>query len=293
VELTMPGRSSPVHGWSQAFVLARLVVVVWLVSLAVFAPLRVVLYSALWSTMASLPEGPLPPGEVALIAVELVRPVWVPAAAALLSGWLALWAWTVLWHAGVVRWVVYSGRRDVRLAELLSRGLFGWWRWARLSLVSVSVGVGVHISLWIGFSTAQSRAAATGSDALLGWVLLAAAVLSVGTTVLSWLASLRGAWLLGDSRRRSAVVAWLAGLWGTVRRPLSSLLTLVVWVLPALAAAALPLVAGWRFELARGPLTGAALTGGAGLLTAFCLVGLFLSFAPVTGLEDDPGRTSV
>ena len=85
------------------------------------------------------------------------------------------------------------------------------------------------------------------------------------------------------SRRRSAVLAWFAGLWGTLRQPVRSLLTLVVWMAPTLVAAVGPTVCAWRFEMLREMVPGTILGIIAGLVVAFCQVGLFLSFAPVTG----------
>ena len=87
----------------------------------------------------------------------------------------------------------------------------------------------------------------SADDSLLGVGLAAVLTVSAGMTILCWLATLRGAWLLGAGDRRSAVLAWLAGLWGTVRQPVSSLFTLAVWGLPAISATVIPLAAGWRF----------------------------------------------
>ena len=67
------------------------------------------------------------------------------------------------------------------------------------------------------------------------------------------------------------------------------LLTLLVWVVPGFAAAVGPTILGWRFEILRTAIPAAVLGLGGGLITAFCLVGLFLSFAPVTGMVDESG----
>ena len=221
-----------------------------------------------------------------MILTELLRPVWPSLALALLSGFLALWAWTVLWHAGLVRWFFYSGKNDIRLAEVLSRGLFGWWRWARLGLTSVAVLVLIHLAIGMAFLKLKQRAADLADDSALGIYLEAGILLSLAVAVLCWLATLRGAWLLGESHRRSAVLAWLGGLWGTIRQPVRSLLVLLVWVAPGCAASVAPMILGWRFAILRETIPSAVLGIAAGLLTAFCLVGLFLSFAPVTGLVD-------
>jgi hypothetical protein len=126
-------------------------------------------------------------------------------------------------------------------------------------------------------------------DSGLGIVLGAGILLAIGSVLLVWLATLRAAWLLGDSRRRSAVLAWFAGLWGTVRQPVGSLVTLGAWMAPGVIAAVVPTILGWRFEILREMVPGTVLGIIAGLVTAFCQVGLFLSFAPVSGSARDEG----
>jgi hypothetical protein len=264
--------------------------VVFLVSVAVFVPARLVLWTSVGGALANLPGGDLPDGEIALILTELVRPIWPSLALAFLSGCFALWAWTVLWHAGLVRWFFYSGKNDVRLAEVLSRGLFGWWRWARLGLTSVAVLVLVCSAVGMAFFKLKERAADLADDSRLGIYLESGILLCLVAGVLCWMATLRGAWLLGESHRRSAVLAWLGGLSGTVKHPLRSLLILLVWVVPGLAATVAPTILAWRFEAFRETIPSAVVGAGGGLITAFCLVGLFLSFAPVTGLADN-GRS--
>lgn len=272
-------------GFQRAVVLWRVVAVVFLVSVAVFVPARLVLWSTVGGALANLPDGDLPDGEIALILIELLRPVWPPLVLAFVSGCVALWAWTILWHAGLVRWFFYSGRSDVRLVEILSRGLFGWWRWTRLSLTSVAAIVLVHSAVVFSFFKLEDRAKKLADDSNLGIYLESGILMCLVAAVLCWLAALRGAWLLGETDRRSAVMAWVGGLWGTIRQPVRSLLTLLMWAVPAIAAAAMPTILGWYIEPLRGALPGTVLGVAAHLVMAFCLVGLFLSFAPVTGLD--------
>jgi hypothetical protein len=269
-------------GFRRAIELWQVVLTVFLGTVVVFVPVHLVLWATVAGVFGSLPESGLPDGELLLIAIELLRSEWLALALAVLSSVFALWAWTVLWHAGLVRWFVYSGRKDVRLAEILSRGLFGWWRWARLGITSIAVFLVGQTALGFGFKWLGDRA----DDSLLGFGLVALAVLSLVLTVLCWLATLRGAWLLGEVHRRSAVLAWLAGLRGTVTQPVRSMLTLVLWVAPGLVASLLPLLAGWQLEVLRDGAPAAVVELVAGLLGAFCWVGLFLSFAPVTGLTE-------
>jgi len=282
--VTIP-RPSWSFGFRTAVELWRVVAAVFVVSTIVFVPVQVVLWSAAGEALGHLPGDGLPDGEILLILIELLGPVWPALAIAAVSGWFALWLWTVLWHAGVVRWLVFSGRRGVRLAEILSRGVLHWWRWARLGLTSVvAIGLG-HTVIAVVFGAFQDRAVNSTTGPMLGLWLVTAVVLAAVVVVLSWLAGLRGAWLLGESARRSAVLAWFAGLWQTIRQPLRSLLTLALWALPGLAAAVGPTFLAWQFEIFRGTIPSAVLGLGGGLITSFCLVGLFLSFAPITGLE--------
>jgi hypothetical protein len=274
---------SPAYGLRRVGEFWRVVLAVWIVSAAVFVPARIIVWAAAGPTFFALPGGDLADGERALIAIELLRPVWAPLAVAVLSAWIALWVWTVLWHAGVVRWLLLSGRTELRLAEVVGHGLIGWWRWARLGLTTAAVLLVTHSFLWLIVEKARDQAAATGDDGLLGFVVPAVFVASICVVVSCWLATLRGAWLLGAIDRRSAVLAWLAGFWGTARQPISSLFTLAVWGLPAISAVVIPVVAGWRVEALRGIFPTAVIEAAAGMLTAFCLVGLFLSFVPITG----------
>jgi hypothetical protein len=281
---------SPLFGLRRAVELWRVVLGVTFGSVVVFLPLHLVLWTTAGGGFGALPSGDLPNGEILLITVELLRPAWPALVLAGLSSVFALWGWTVLWHAGVIRWVVYSGRRGVRLAEILSRGLFGWWRWARLGFTSVAVVVVVFLILVVIFFELEERAVSLADDSAMGFYLEAGILLGLAAAVLCWLATLRGAWLLGEVNRRSAVLAWCAGLWGTMRQPLKSLWTLTVWALPGLAASVLPLVAGWQVDALRAPLPSAVVGVACGLVTAFCTVALFLSFAPVTGLTDTPPK---
>ncbi len=282
----MAAHPSPWFGLRHVNEMWRVVLAVWLVSAAVFLPARIVVLTAVAGTFAALPGGDLPDGELLLITVELLRPVWVPLTMAVLSGWLVLWGWTVLWHAGVVRWFVLSGRSGVRLTEILGRGLLDWWRWARLGMTALGVLVLSHAVLLLTIRWADDGALDGADDRLFGGLIVAAVAISLAVVVLTWLATLRASWLLGVGDRRSAVLAWLAGLWGSLRQPLRSLGALIVWGVPAVAAIVIPIIAGWKIEALRSSLPSTIIDAAAGFFVAFCLVGLFLSFAPVTGIVD-------
>ena len=283
VELTVRTRPSPVLGLDLALRLWRLVAAVWLVAVASLVPLRLLVRVTAGDALTALPDGPLPAGELGLILLERLTPVAPALVLTAVASGCVLWVWTVMWHAGVVRWVILSGHHEVRLSEILSRGLLDWWRWARLGLTSAAVLVVVHLGLAVGVGTVGERMRDAGDDATVGIWLLAAVATSLASIAIVWLAGLRGAWLLGADGRRSAVLAWLAGLRGTLRQPFRSVGTLVVWVVPAVAALVLPVLIGWRFEPMRGVVPTAVIEAVVGLITALCQVGLFASFAPVTG----------
>ena len=268
----MADTPSPGSGLRLALRLRKLVGAVWLVSMAVFLPAQMVVNLAAGATRASLPDGPLPPGDDLLILVELIRPVAGPLALALGSGVLALLAWSILWHGGVVRWWQGAGAASVQLAEILGHGIVWWWRYARLAVVAATVTVTMLAAIWAPLKPLIRSAETAAGGGRSGLLLVAGLVLTAVVLIICWLATLRGAWLLGESGRRSAVVAWLRGLGATLRQPIRSLWTLALWGLPGFALLVLPLLveglAAWLVLLP------------AWLSSAFCWVALYLSFAP-------------
>ena len=268
----MANTPSPGSGLRLALRLRKLVAAVWLVSMAVFVPAQLVMNQAVGATRANLPDGPLTPGDNLLIVVELIRPVAGLLALALGSGVLALLAWSVLWHGGVVRWWQGAGTAGVQLAEILGHGIVWWWRYARLAVVAVTVTAAMLAAIWVPLGPLIRSAGTIGGGGRSGGLLTTGLVLTVIVMIISWLATLRGAWLFGESGRRSAVVAWLRGLGATLRQPIRSLWTLVLWGLPGFALLVLPvLVEGLVAWLALLP---------AWFGSAFCWVALYLSFAP-------------
>jgi hypothetical protein len=103
-------------------------------------------------------------------------------------------------------------------------------------------------------------------------LLVTAAVVTALIVAVGWLATLRGAWILGESGRRSAVLAWVRGLHVTIRNPIRSVIPVVVWTLPAVVLLALPAAVSPPFALP------AVLFSWLG--AAWCWVALFLSYAP-------------
>ena len=268
----MAATPSPGAGLHLALRLRRLVGAVWLVSMAVFLPAHLVAELAAGATRAGLPDRPLPTGDSILILVELFRPVVGPFALALVSGGFALLAWLVLWHGGVVRWWQGAGAAQVRLAEILGHGVVWWWRYVRLAVVAVTVTAAVLAAIWVPLRPLIRTAGTIGDGGRSGVLLVAGLGLTVVVLVMWWLATLRGAWLLGEAGRRSAGVAWLRGLGAALRQPIRSFGTLALWAVPGFVLLVLPV-------LIEGPAAWLALLP-AWLGSAFCWVALFLSFAP-------------
>ncbi len=263
---------SPVAGFRLALRLQKLVLAAWLVSIAVFLPAQLMVDFASGPARAKLPAGGPAPGDGLLILFELLRPIAVPLAIALVLGWGALLAWSILWHAGTVRWWLGAGAARVRLSEILGHGVVWWWRYARLAAVAAVVTAATLAAVWLPVNDAVRGGGPETIARRAGLLLLAAVVLSAMALAVYWIATLRGGWLLGESGRRSALVAWLRGLGATLRRPLRSLLPMLVWGTPGIALLVTPL-------FVNGPVAELALMSAA-LGAAFCWVALYLSYAP-------------
>ena len=285
-----PGPPSPRRGAQQALRLRQLAAAVWVASWLAIAPALLLLSQSVARGLEALPggTGEVPAGDVELIIVDAVREAWLPLAIAVLCGLAVWWAWTVLWHAGVVRWQLRTGGQRVRLGDLLRPGLAAWWRYARLSLTALvalaATVAAVLVPLWWGV---RGALAAIAERRLIA-VASAGAVATAAAVIVVWLATLHGAWRLGLRGRRSAALAWLAGLRATLRRPLPAAWAWLVWVVAALLASAVVPVLGAVFAGLRGGLLLVVVGLLVSLARAFCWVGLFCSFGPVTGLVGIP-----
>lgn len=268
----MAENPSPVAGFRLALRLNKLVLTAWLVSMAVFLPAQLMVDLVAGPTRANLPDGALAPGDSILIFVELLRPIALPLGIALGLGWLVLAAWSILWHAGTVRWWLGAGAARVRLSEILGHGVVWWWRYARLAVVAAAITAATQAAVWLPAADAVRSDDATMTASRAGILLAAALVVSVTFFVVCWVATLRGGWMLGESGRRSALVAWIRGLGATLRRPLRSLLPLLIWGAPALVLLVVPLSADGALAL---PAVMAS-----ALAAALCWVSLYLSYAP-------------
>ena len=271
-------RPSPGVGFRLAVRLRKLVGAVWFVCVAIFLPAQLMVLAATAATRADLPPGDLPPGDEILILIELLRPVAVPLAIALALGCLAFLAWAELWHGGTVRWWLGAGAARVRLAEIIGHGVVWWWRYFRLAMVAFIAAGSALFAIWapIRIALRGSDAVAAGRGAAL--LLTAGLVLSIFVILVDWLATLRASWMLGESGRRSAVVAWFRGLTATARQPLRSVVPVVVWGVPGLVMLVLPFLVGASVAMVAMPLCW--------LAAAFCWVALFVSYAPQNPPEE-------
>jgi hypothetical protein len=251
-------------GFRLAVQLHKLVLLVWVVSLATIVPALTVVEVMAGPDRANRPPGGFN-GEDLVVFFEIMRPVVMPLAVAFGFGVVVLVGWWVVWHAGVVRWFLKTDAIDVRLGEIVGLGLAVWWRFARLALVTLVLLAAVVVVPWLPlYADVEQRTLRT--------LLFLGSVSTIVGAILVWLAALRGTWLLAEPKRRSALVAWLRGFFAVLRHPLRSLAPLIVWALPALALLILPL---WY----DGPVAVLVLLV-SWLLSAFCRVALHLSYAP-------------
>jgi hypothetical protein len=278
-------RPSPRWGLRHAARLWRLVLACWVVSVISFLPAVWVVDGAVSPALENLTDAgvDVPDNEVLLIARGAVREVRAPLRLAIFSGAVTLWVWTVLWHAGTVNWTLWASGRRLRLGELLGLGVVSWWRYARLSLLSGMVVIAGGFALLLPWSMAEESSYRAVLEPRLV-PLLATGVAFATLLWVVWAATVRAAWLIGTPERRSVAVAWLLGLAGALRAPFASLGTVALWALPVVFISSVPLFVGVEFPEMRGgwaiPLLGQL----AAAVRAFCWVGLFASFAPVTGL---------
>ena len=261
----MAGTPSVVTGFRLAARLHRVVATVWLAWVVIFAPSLLIVQATIGPDRANRPAGGFGASEDLLVFFEIMRPVAIPLSVALGFGCLLLIAWCVLWHAGTARWWLNPDTDEARLAQILGHGLPVWWRFARLALLALVLQGIVMVFPWLPLlADVEQRFVLP--------LLVLGSVLVVAATILVWVAAFRGGWLLGEPDRRSALAAWVRGLWAVLRQPLRSLLPLLIWALPGLVLLVLPL-------LYDGPAAVVFLLI-AWLVSAFCMVALYMSYAP-------------
>jgi hypothetical protein len=262
-------RPSPVTGFRLAWRLRKLVAAVALVVMASVVPLGVLVEVSAGGTLTDLPDGPLPDGELELILLEVLGPIAAPLLVLASLMVLVLFAWSVAWHGGAVRWWSGAGAARVRLSEILSHGVALWWRYARLWITGLVTTAGFVALIWFGLIQVEGG---ISNARVLYAALIGAAALSMVVLCFGWVATLRAAWILGLPGRSSAAGAWLLGAGITLRHPLTSTIPFLVWSLPAVLVLVASAFVGWPYGL---PAMALAVLG-----ASWCWVALFLSYAP-------------
>ncbi len=270
-------------GWATIRRSPRLVLAVWIVPALLVTPFVLTMQWALSPVLGRLPADPAPGDPAMVLAWGLGRygaALLAPALAAVVG----IWLWTVLWHAGLVTWRSWGEGRPQLLGELLGLGLMRWWRYLRFSLAALAAAAAVVGAVAAGVGALARPAARSLQEARA--VNLTLAGMAVGVLLLLVLAAatLRGLWELGRPGRRSALLAWLRGLGGTLRHPLASLGVLLAWAVPLVLLWAAPLAAVAALGDPGRGAAGVALLQLGALLRAAGWVGLVGSFAPVAGL---------
>ncbi len=282
-EITMR-QVAPAWGFGRALRLWRLVLAAWIVPTVLFSLplLAVVRMVAPW--YGSMPLGGTAPGDAVLVGAwglgRLGGVVGLLAAVALVLAW----SWTILWHAGITGWYGLGGGRPFALGEMVGLGVLRWFRYCRLSLVGLAATGVLAAGLSSPFFVLAKNAKRAMEETRMVNLQLAGGAVMVLVILVCWTAFLRGAWELAAPGRRSAALAWLRGLGGAVTDLPRSAGTVLLWGVFLGGFAFLPLLAGIRFSGLGGTPGWFVLAGISHLLAAFCAVGLFLSFAPVSGL---------
>jgi hypothetical protein len=286
MEAHLPEPPSPSWGFRQAMRLWRLVVACWAVSVAAWLPAVWVVSGAVAPAVGNLPDeaAAIPQGDFELMLYQSIRGVAVPIELAVMSGFAIMWAWTILWHAGLVNWGLWAGGRRVRLGEVLGLGVVSWWRYACLSLTAAATIVLTLAATLLPLASEVDSALWESAESRVTSLLTIGVVVTVIVVMVVWASTARAAWLLGLPERRSIIFAWLLGLGGTLRSPLVSLGTVMVWAVPVGMVSILPLAVGFAMPSLRAGWVVPILGQLASAVCAFCWVGLFASFAPVTGL---------
>ncbi len=283
-------RVSPLFGIRRAAALWRLVLVVW----AATAALSLLPLFVTGGTLAKL-LGPIPldgaaPGDVSLTIMWGLQRVGPVLGTSIVIALALVTAFTILWHAGATGWQLWHAGDRVRAAEILGMGVVRWWRYARLAMTGLFAIVVLAAGLSSPFFILAKRAARALAETRMVNLQLAGMAVVALVIWIGWAATLRGAWELAHPRRHSAALAWLEGLWGTLRSPLSSLGTLLLWGALGKLLTLTPLLAGLIHRGFGGTPAWFGLAVVSHLAAAFCWVALFFSFAPVCPLVDPYAR---
>lgn len=268
-----------------------LVCVVWLVGLAVMTPATIVVESAADGVFNRLPaDFDPPPGDVAIMVARAAREIANPLVMIVVCGVFLSWVWTVLWHGGVARFVVWDAAGPVTVSKILGLGFGVWWRYFRLSLTALSVLFAALAAIWVPVFLGVKGAFNAMAEDRMVMLIFVGIVLAGCAKCFVWATTLRACWELAKPTSRSAIRAWIGGAAGVIHQPVSTLVVLVFLGLPEVLLAFAPMIAPVFFVQLRGTLTGDVFAVVAGLGSAYFLVALYASFAPISSLVVDGGR---
>ena len=262
-----------------------LLLALWFTPMIFFGPFRILLSLVTRRAFGNIPESFVPPaGDIPLLFFQALTPL-LPAIGIVLGVALLLtWAWTILWHAGLCRWLVWREADTPRLLPILGHGVLRWTAYFRLSVVSF-----LSFALLIGGTAALSahliRNAMDEMQENRGFTLLLLMLLLVALLkIILWAATMRGAWELALPHRRSAFMAFLRGLRGALTQPVATLLPTAVFGVLIAALCCLPLLLGLYHPGLRSGWQAVLLPAVSGLAASFLQLWIFASMAPVSGL---------
>ncbi|NOZ94194.1 MAG: hypothetical protein GXP47_05565 [Acidobacteria bacterium] len=277
---------SPLFGLRRAAALWRLVLVVWAFTAALSLLPLFIVQGRFAGLLGAIPLSGAAPGDVSLVIMWGLQQVGPALASSIVIALALVTAFTILWHAGATGWQLWRSGEQLRAAEILGMGVIRWWRYARLAMTGLFAIVVLAAALSSPFFMLAKRAAKALLETRMVNLQLAGMAVIALVLWIGWAATLRGAWELAHPRRRSAALAWLEGLLGTLRSPLSSLGTLLLWGALGKVLTLAPLVAGLVYRGFGGTPAWFGLAVVSHLAAAFCWVALFFSFAPVCPLVD-------
>lgn len=272
-------------GFRLSLRLPSMILALWIMPIILFAPLRALVSASAGRVLRTIPEGfSPPPGDIGLLTSHSLMPL-VPALSIVIAGSLILmWAWTILWHAGICRWLIWDGGTPGSLPKILGHGVMGWMSYLRLSLwawlmfLVVFGGVGAG-----GFLMIRRAWDAMNEDRMVLLILVSIILLGLLKIIL-WAATLRGAWELAIPGKRSAVRAWFRGLRGALSQPVATLLPTAIFGILIAGSLAMPLLlhigvpsfrTGWKIWV---------VLAISELFASYLLLWIFTSMASITGV---------
>jgi len=276
-------------GFQLSLRLWPLLLALWITPMIFFGPFRIFLSIVTRRAFGNIPEAFVPPhGDLPLLFFQALTPLLPAIAVALGAGLLLTWAWTILWHAGLCRWLVWRKADTPRLLPILGHGILRWTAYFRLSVVSF-----LSFALLVGGTAALSahliRNAMDEMQENRGVIFLLTAMLLIALfKILLWAGTMRGAWELALPHRRSAFMAFFRGLRGALTQPVATLLPTAVFGVVIAALCCLPLLLGLYHPGLRSGWQAVLLFAASGLAASFLQLWIFASMAPIVGVFSMP-----